>query len=149
MRYIYLISPKKLKKNFYKDLDEVLSQKKVRYFQLRLKNLSKKDYSDFKKIKKITIKHNVKFILNDKYKLVKDTRADGCHVGQKDGPLKEVKKFLNNKIFGVTCHNSLMLAKEAIKFRPTYLAFGSFNKSSLKPRAIRANLKLIPKIKKN
>ena len=149
MRYIYLISPKKIKKNFYKDLDEVLSQKKVRYFQLRLKNLSKKKIIQIsKKIKKITIKHNVKFILNDKYKLVKDTRADGCHVGQKDGPLKEVKKFLNNKIFGVTCHNSLMLAKEAIKFRPTYLAFGSFNKSSLKPRAIRANLKLIPKIKK-
>ena len=149
MRYIYLISPKKIKKNFYKDLDEVLSQKKVRYFQLRLKNLSKKKIVQIsKKIKKITIKHDVKFILNDKYKLVRDVRADGCHVGQKDGPLKEVKKFLNNKIFGVTCHNSLMLAKEAIKFRPTYLAFGSFNKSSLKPRAIRADFKLIPKIKK-
>ena len=80
---------------------------------------------------------------------MKDTRADGCHVGQKDGPLKEVKKFLNKKIFGVTCHNSLMLAKEAIKFRPTYLAFGSFNKSSLKPRAIRAESEINTKNKKN
>ena len=149
MRYIYLISPKKIKKNFYKDLDEVLSQKKVKYFQLRLKNLSKKKIIQIsKKIKKITTKHDVKFILNDKYKLVKDVRADGCHVGQKDGPLKEVKKFLNNRILGVTCHNSLMLAKKAIKFQPTYLAFGSFHNSSLKPKAIRADFKLIPKIKK-
>tara|TARA_Y100001936_G_scaffold154676_1_gene150948 strand:- start:97 stop:696 length:600 start_codon:yes stop_codon:yes gene_type:complete len=149
LRYIYLISPKKIKKNFYKDLDEVLSQKKVKYFQLRLKNLSKKKIIQIsKKIKKITTKHDVKFILNDKYKLVKDVRADGCHVGQKDGPLKEVKKFLNNRILGVTCHNSLMLAKKAIKFQPTYLAFGSFHNSSLKPKAIRADFKLIPKIKK-
>ena len=149
MRYIYLISPKKIKKNFYKDLDEVLSQKKVKYFQLRLKNLSKKKIIQIsKKIKKITIKHDVKFILNDKYKLVKDVKADGCHVGQKDGQLKEVKKFLNNRIFGVTCHNSLVLAKKAIKFQPTYLAFGSFHNSSLKPKAIRADFKLIPKIKK-
>ena len=149
MRYIYLISPKKIKKNFYKDLDEVLSQKKVKYFQLRLKNLSKKKIIQIsKKIKKITTKHDVKFILNDKYKLVKDVRADGCHVGQKDGPLKEVKKFLNNRILGVTCHNSLMLARKAIKFQPTYLAFGSFHNSSLKPKAIRADFKLIPKIKK-
>ena len=149
MKNIYLISPKKIKKNFYKDLDEVLSQKKVKYFQLRLKNLSKKKIIQIsKKIKKITTKHDVKFILNDKYKLVKDVRADGCHVGQKDGPLKEVKKFLNNRILGVTCHNSLMLAKKAIKFQPTYLAFGSFHNSSLKPKAIRADFKLIPKIKK-
>ena len=127
----------------------MLSQKKVKYFQLRLKNLSKKKIIQIsKKIKKITTKHDVKFILNDKYKLVKDVRADGCHVGQKDGPLKEVKKFLNNRILGVTCHNSLMLAKKAIKFQPTYLAFGSFHNSSLKPKAIRADFKLIPKIKK-
>ena len=149
MRYIYLISPKKIKKNFYKDLDEVLSQKKVKYFQLRLKNLSRKKIIQIsKRIKKITIKHDVKFILNDKYKLVKDVKADGCHVGQKDGPLNEVKKFLNNRIFGITCHNSLMLARKAIKFQPTYLAFGSFHNSSLKPKAIRADFKLIPKIKK-
>ena len=76
---------------------------------------------------------------------MKDIGADGCHVGQKDGPLKEIKKFLNNKIFGITCHNSLMLAKNAIKFKPTYLAFGSFNKSNLKPKAIKADFKLIPK----
>ena len=149
MRYIYLISPKKIKRTFYKDLDEVLSQKKVKYFQLRLKNLSKKEIIQIsKKIKKITIKYNVKFILNDYYKLVKNVRADGCHIGQKDGPLKEAKKFLKNKIFGITCHNSLMLAKKALKIRPTYLAFGAFHKSSLKPKAIRADFKLIPKIKK-
>ena len=149
MKNIYLISPKKIKRNFYKDLDEVLSLNKVKYFQLRLKNLSdKKIINVSKKIIKITSKHNVKFIINDKYKLVKEIGADGCHVGQKDGPLKEIKKFLGKKIFGITCHNSLILAKKAIKFKPTYLAFGSFNKSNLKPKAIRADFNLIPNIKK-
>ena len=40
------------------------------------------------------------------------------------------------------------MAKKAIKFKPTYLAFGSFNKSNLKPKAIRADFNLIPNIKK-
>jgi len=43
-KFIYLISPLKINKSFYPDLIEVLRQKKVSFFQLRLKkeNLKKK-----------------------------------------------------------------------------------------------------------
>ena len=47
-----------------------------------------------KKIRKITLKHKVKFIINDYYSLVKKVKADGCHMGQLDGSIKIAKTNL-------------------------------------------------------
>ena len=49
----------------------------------------------------------------------------------------------------MTCHNSKSLAKTAIKNKASYVAFGSFNKSDLKPNAVRANLSILKWAKKN
>ena len=84
-RLIYLISPLKIEKSFYNKLDKVLAFKNVKYFQLRLKNTKKKKIIQIStKIKKITSKHNVKFILNDNFFLTDIIKADGCHMGQFD-----------------------------------------------------------------
>ena len=42
-RSVYLISPNKINQNFYSSLDKVLSFKNVKFFQLRLKNVSQKN----------------------------------------------------------------------------------------------------------
>ena len=76
-------------------------------------------------------------------------RADGCHMGQLDGSIKIAKKKLKHRILGVTCHNSKILAKAAIKDKASYLAFGSFYKSKLKPNARKTNLKILRWAKKN
>ena len=70
-------------------------------------------------------------------------KADGCHLGQLDEPLNIARKKLKKKIFGITCHNSKSLALNALKYKPDYLAFGSFHKSKLKPKAIKANLSIL------
>jgi len=146
---IYLISPNKIYPNFYSDLDKVLSSKKVSFFQLRLKKLADNEIIKIgNKIKPITKKHKVFFLINDSYKIAKKIKADGCHLGQKDGLATNAFKFLGNKIIGVTCHNSKVFADEAIKDKATYLAFGSFFKSQLKPNAIKANLKILSWVKK-
>ena len=147
---VYLISPSKINKNFYKELDKVLSYKNVKFFQLRLKNTKKNSITKIaNKVKRITKKHNVKFILNDDFFLAKRIGADGCHMGQLDGSLKVARNKLKNKILGITCHNSKILAKNALKFKPDYIAFGSFHKSKLKPQAIRSNLNILKWAKKN
>jgi len=149
-KLVYLISPNKIDKNFYSKLDAVLSYGNVKFFQLRLKKIKLIDLIKIsKKIKKITLKHKVKFLINDNYMLVTKSKADGCHMGQLDGFVKEVKKKLKNKIVGVTCHNSKILAKKAIKDGASYLAFGSFFKSKLKPNAKKANLSILRWSKKN
>jgi thiamine-phosphate pyrophosphorylase len=149
-KLVYLISPNKINKKFYSSLDAVLSYGNVKFFQLRLKNLNVQELLKVaKKIRKITIKHKVKFIINDDFNLVSKAKADGCHLGQLDGSLKIAKKILKNKIFGVTCHNSKILAQKALKDKASYLAFGSFFKSKLKPDAKKANLSILRWSKKN
>ena len=147
---IYLISPKKIYSEFYVDLIKVLKTKKVKFFQLRLKKTSKNNIIKIaKKIKKITKIHKVKFLINDNFKIAKIVNADGCHLGQLDGSVINAKKSLKDKIIGVTCHNSKSFAKIAIKDKASYVAFGSFSKSRLKPNAQKANLKILKWANKN
>ncbi len=149
-KLVYLISPNKIDQNFFASLDKVLSFKNVKFFQLRLKNSSKKKLLNFsKKIIKITTKHKVKFIINDDFILASKINADGCHMGQYDGSFLKARKKLKNKIFGITCHNSKKLAVNAIKNNASYVAFGSFFKSKLKQNAIKANLNILRWAKKN
>ena len=149
-RFVYLISPNKLNKNFYNDLDKVLSYGNVKFFQVRLKKVKPNNLLKIaKKVRKITRAHKVKFIINDDFNLALKVKADGCHMGQLDGSVKIAKKKLKNKILGITCHNSKILAKIAIKDKASYLAFGSFFKSNLKPDAKKTNLSILKWAKKN
>ena len=147
-KIVYLISPNEINEKFYNNLDKVLSYGNVKFFQLRLKKIRKKNLLKIaKKIRKITFKHKVKLIINDDYNLVSKTKADGCHLGLSDGSIKVAKRKLKKKILGVTCHNSIKLAKRAIKFNVNYLAFGSFYKSKLKPKAKKSDIGILKQIK--
>ena len=149
-KLVYLISPNKIDQSFYDSLDKVLSFKNVQFFQLRLKNLSQKEILNIsKKIEKITTKHKVKFIINDYFILASKIEVDGCHMGQLDGSFKIARKKLKGKILGITCHNSKILANDAIKNKADYIAFGSFFRSRLKPSAKKANLNILKWAKKN
>ena len=147
-KFIYLISPTKIKKSFYQDLIKVLKQKKVCFFQLRLKKESLKKLMIGKKIKKICKKFNVKFIINDDVIIAKKLNADGCHLGQKDMSIIKARKLISNKIIGVTCHNSIRLAKIAVKNKADYIALGAFNNSKTKKIKYMASSNLIKKVKK-
>ena len=148
-KFIYLISPLKIDKSFYINLIEVLKQKKVSFFQLRLKKESfKKKLIVGRKIKKICKKFNVKFLVNDDVYLAKKLNADGCHLGQKDMNIFEARKLIGNKIIGITCHNSIKLARNAIDNKADYIAFGAFNSSKTKKVKYKASINLLKKAKK-
>ena len=148
-KFIYLISPLKINKSFNSDLIEVLKQKKVSFFQLRLKKENfKKKIEIGNKIKKICKRFNVKFLVNDDVYLAKKLCADGCHLGQKDMSIFKARKLIGNKIIGVTCHNSIKLAKIAIDNKASYLAFGAFNPSKTKKVKYKASIKFLKKVRK-
>ena len=148
-KFVYLISPLKIDKSFYSDLIDVLKQRKVSFFQLRLKKESfKKKLIIGKKIKKICRKFNVKFLINDDVHLAKKLDADGCHLGQKDMNIFEARKIIGNKIIGITCHNSIKLARTAINNKADYLAFGAFNSSETKKVKYKASINLLKKARK-
>ena len=148
-KFIYLISPNKIINNlFYNNLNLVLKSKKVTFFQLRLKKENeKKIYIIAKKILKICKKNKVKFIINDDPHLALKVNADGCHLGQKDMSIIKARRILKNKILGVTCHNSLKLAKKASLSGANYIALGAFNASRTKKVIHKAEVKTLVKIK--
>ena len=148
-KFIYLVSPNKIKPNFYKDLRDVLSLNKTKFFQLRLKNTSReKKIKIGKKINKICKVFNVKFLVNDDPIIAKKINADGCHLGQKDMNFYDARKIVGRKIIGITCHNSIRLAKIAIRYRPSYLAFGAFFPSKTKKTKYKANFKILHEVRK-
>ena len=148
-KFIYLISPLKINKNFLKDLRKVLKKKKISFFQLRLKKESfKKKFIIGTKIKKICKKFKVKFLINDDVLLTKKLEADGCHLGQKDMNFVNARKLLGDKIIGVTCHNSINLAKIAIKNKADYIAFGAFYSTKTKKVKYKASVNLLKKVRK-
>ena len=87
-------------------------------------------------------------MINDNPLLAKKINADGCHLGQKDMNILKARKIIGKKIIGITCHNSIKLAKVAIKNQADYIAFGAFNSSKTKKVKYKANIKLINKAKK-
>jgi len=148
-KFIYLISPLKIDKNFYYHLINIFKQEKVSFFQLRLKQESfRKKLIIGKKIKKICKKFKVKFLINDDVFLTKKLDADGCHLGQNDMNIHKARKLIENKIIGITCHNSIKLAKVALENRADYLAFGAFYSTNTKKTKYKPTLSILKKVRK-
>ena len=115
---------------------------------MRLKEYSIKDKILIgKKIQKICKKNKVKFLVNDDPYLAKKLHADGCHLGQKDTTIIAARKIIKNKIIGITCHNSIKLARTALKNKADYLAFGAFFYSKTKKVKYRANIQILNAVK--
>ena len=149
-KFVYLISPNKIKSIFfYKDLEKLFKTKKISFFQLRLKkNTFKEKLIIGKKVNKICKKYNVKFIVNDDPFLAKKLNSDGCHLGQKDMNISHARKILGNKIIGITCHNSISLVKKAQINNANYIAIGAFNNSKTKKVKFKSSIKLLKSVKK-
>ena len=148
-KFVYLISPNKIYRSFYKDLVSLFKIKKISFFQLRLKKTRRGNKLIIgRKIKKICKKYKVKFIVNDDPFLAKKLDADGCHLGQKDKSVSLARKILKNKIIGITCHNSIKLVKKELRSKPDYIALGAFYVTKTKKAKYKAKLGIIKSVKK-
>ncbi len=93
--------------------------------------------------------HDVPLIINDHLELALEIDADGVHLGREDGAIAAARKKLGpDKILGATCHNLLETALEAQHDGASYVAFGSFFTSGVKPGAVHAPLELLRDAKK-
>jgi thiamine-phosphate pyrophosphorylase len=93
--------------------------------------------------------HDVPLIINDHLDLALEIDADGVHLGRTDGAIAAAREILGpGKILGATCHNLLQSAVEAQREGASYVAFGSFFASGVKPDAVHAPLELLREAKK-
>jgi thiamine-phosphate pyrophosphorylase len=131
---LYLISPLDVGGDFPALLESALSAGPVAAFQYRVKDMSAHDAARLAEpLQDICAAHDVAFIVNDSISLAKRLKADGVHLGQGDGDIKEAREELGpNAQIGVTCHNSRHLAMEAGEAGADYVAFGAFYPTTTK-----------------
>jgi thiamine-phosphate pyrophosphorylase len=91
----------------------------------------------------------VPLIVNDSLELATGSGADGVHVGREDSTVAEARRTLGPAaIVGVSCYDSLDLARAAEADGADYVAFGSFFASTVKPRAPRPPIELITRARR-
>ncbi|PPR77674.1 MAG: Thiamine-phosphate synthase [Alphaproteobacteria bacterium MarineAlpha2_Bin1] len=143
---IYLITPEKINlKDFREKFQNALETNRVSYVQLRLKNCSDEIILETANgLLEITKKFDVPLLINDRPDIAKKSGANGVHIGQYDYKITEAREMLGRKlIIGVTCHNSIDLACEAVNSGANYVAFGAFYRSITKKTDFQAELSIL------
>lgn len=132
---LYLISPQAAGGDFPDRLKAALSAAHVAAFQLRVKGVDSHELARLAEpLKRICADHDTAFIINDSVSLARRLGADGVHLGQKDGGIREARDLLGPAAqIGKTCHDSRHFAMEAGEAGADYVAFGAFYETTTKP----------------
>ena len=136
---LYLISPQDVGGTFADRLKAAVDDDIVAAFQLRVKDVSEHELARLAEpLQRICTDAGVAFIVNDSMPLAKRLGADGVHLGQQDGDVREARAVLGPQSqIGVTCHDSRHLAMDAGEAGADYVAFGAFYPTTTKPSPYR------------
>lgn len=144
---LYLISPLDVSGDFPDRLDRALAAGEglATAFQFRVKDVDQHEAARLAApVQEICAARDIGFIVNDSVPLAKRLKADGVHLGQGDGDVREAREELGRDVqIGVTCHASRHLAMEAGDAGADYVAFGAFFPSETKASDHRADLELL------
>ena len=132
---LYLISPQDVSGAFSDRLKAALEPGVASAFQIRVKDVEEHELARLAEpLQRICADADVAFIVNDSMKLAKRLGADGVHLGQSDGDIREARALLGpGAQIGRTCHDSRHLAMQAGEDGADYVAFGAFYETTTKP----------------
>ena len=132
---LYLISPQDVGGAFPDRLKAALEPGIASAFQLRVKDVDEHELARLAEpLQQICGDAGVAFIVNDSVSLAKRLGADGVHLGQGDGDIREARALLGPSAqIGRTCHDSRHLAMDAGESGADYVAFGAFYPTTTKP----------------
>jgi thiamine-phosphate pyrophosphorylase len=143
---LYLITPQALDPaSFAATLARALDAGDVAALQLRLKDAADDAWRRAADaLRPVAQSRGVAFLLNDRADLVRETGADGVHVGQDDMPARAARALIGPEAtLGVTCHASRDLAMQAGDDGADYVAFGAFFPTETKATTHRAEPELL------
>lgn len=131
---LYLISPLSVGGDFPDRLARALDAGPVAAFQFRVKDVDQHEAARLAApLQRLCADRDVAFIVNDSISLAKRLGADGVHLGQEDGDVREARAALGPSAqIGVTCHDSRHLAMSAGEAGADYVAFGAFHPTTTK-----------------
>ncbi|MBR6778586.1 MAG: thiamine phosphate synthase [Clostridia bacterium] len=133
--------------SMYKKVEEAILGG-VSFIQIREKNKSTVEILKIaQNVQRITNKHKIPLVINDRVDIALAINADGVHLGQDDMPCSIARKILGqNKIIGVSVHN-LEEAYQAKLDGANYLGVGAMFKSKTKPDAQVVDFKILKEIR--
>jgi thiamine-phosphate pyrophosphorylase len=142
---LYLISPQDVGGSFSDRLKAALEPGIAAAFQLRVKDVDEHELARLAEpLQRVCADANVAFIVNDSMALAKRLGADGVHLGQSDGDIREARALLGPSAqIGKTCHDSRHLAMEAGEAGADYVAFGAFYPTTTKPSDYRPDRSIL------
>jgi thiamine-phosphate pyrophosphorylase len=132
---LYLISPQEVGGRFPDRLKEALEPGIAAAFQLRVKDVEEHELALLADpLRRVCADADVTFIVNDSMALAKRLGADGVHLGQSDGDIRDARALLGPSAqIGKTCHDNRHFAMEAGEAGADYVAFGAFYPTTTKP----------------
>jgi len=99
------------------------------------------------RLRDITLRRKVIFIVNDRVDIAQASGADGVHLGQDDMPVSAARELLGSrKVIGKSTH-SLSQARKAAKEEVDYIAVGPIFSTPTKPGAREVGPELIARVR--
>lgn len=142
---LYLLTPPALPPDFASVLARTLDAGDVASVQLRLKGVADSVVlRAADQLRDVCRERNVAFLVNDRPDLALAADADGVHIGQQDASYAEARRTLgDDRIVGVTCHDSRDLGLTAAELGADYVAFGAFFATTTKAPPATAPIELL------
>ncbi len=143
---LYLITPPSIDlEEFTPHYRAALDGGEVACVQLRLKDTSE---SDIRMAAAVLIplahERDIAFFINDRPDLAVMLGADGVHIGQGDISYEQARQIVGEeRMVGVTCHNSRHLAMVAGESGADYVAFGAFYPTRTKTPKAQADPEIV------
>jgi thiamine-phosphate diphosphorylase len=96
----------------------------IQWLQLRAKAMPPRDFLQLASTaRRLTSSGGCKLIVNDRVDIALACTADGVHLGQEDLPLHAARKFMGERLIGISTHD-VEQAKEAEASGADYIGFG-------------------------
>lgn len=119
----------------YLDSARLALQGGCRWIQLRMKDASEEEFRDTAlRVKELCRLHGATFIIDDHVDLVKETGADGVHLGKLDMPIAEARERLGKHfIIGGTA-NTFEDIRQHVAHGADYIGCGPFRFTTTKQK---------------
>jgi len=140
LRGLYAITPERAEREVLRRQVAQALEGGIAMLQYRRKGAQ--DAGEARELAALCHRSGVSFIVNDDIGLALACGADGVHLGRDDGDLAAARSKMEGMLLGVSCYDSLALARTAVADGADYIAFGSVFASPTKPGAARAPLTL-------
>ncbi len=104
-----------------------------RWVQLRMKEAKPEDIIETgKQARRLCDKYSAKLIIDDHVELVKETGADGVHLGKNDMPISEARKILGNDLIIGGTANTFDDVRNHYEASADYIGCGPFRFTTTK-----------------